>query len=64
MTKYIIFCELWEKISVPDIKNLGLAPEEYFKRNATIPILDEILVALHDRFGPDQRAYAQALILK
>ena len=24
MTKYVIFCELWEKISVPDIKNLGL----------------------------------------
>ena len=24
MTKYVIFCELWGKISVPDIKNLGL----------------------------------------
>ena len=24
MTKYVIFCELWEKMSVPDIKNLGL----------------------------------------
>ena len=23
-TKYVIFCELWEKISVPDITNLGL----------------------------------------
>ena len=41
----------------------ALTPEEYFKRNATIPILDEILVALHDRFGPDQRAYAQAFHL-
>ena len=24
VTKYVIFCELWEKMSVPDIKNLGL----------------------------------------
>ena len=25
VTKYVIFCELWEKMSVPDIKNLFLA---------------------------------------
>ena len=25
VTKYAIFCELLEKMSVPDIKNLGLA---------------------------------------
>ena len=24
VTKYVIFCELWENISVPDIHNLGL----------------------------------------
>ena len=24
VTKYVIFCELWVKMSVPDIKNLGL----------------------------------------
>ena len=24
VTKYVIFCELWEKMSVPDIHNLGL----------------------------------------
>ena len=24
MTKYVIFCEIWEKMSVPNIKNLGL----------------------------------------
>ena len=24
VTKYVIFCELWEKMSVPDITNLGL----------------------------------------
>ena len=32
VTKYVIFCELWEKMSVPDIKNLGLqvSLEDYF----------------------------------
>ena len=25
VTQYVIFCELWDKISVPDIVNLGLA---------------------------------------
>ena len=24
MTKYVIFCDLWENMSVPDFKNLGL----------------------------------------
>ena len=24
VTKYVIFCKIWEKMSVPDIQNLGL----------------------------------------
>ena len=33
VTKYVIFCELWGKISVPDIKNLGLAQNLLREKN-------------------------------
>ena len=35
--------------------------EEYYKRNVTIPVLDELIAALNDRFGPTQRQYADAM---
>ena len=36
-------------------------PVEYYKVSVPIPILDEILTATNDRFGPEQRTYIDAL---
>ena len=35
VTKYVIFCELWGKMSVPDIKNLGLVFAKYVLKQLT-----------------------------
>ena len=37
--------------------------KEYFKRNITIPMLDQLLMALHSRFGNEQHAVTRAFYL-
>ena len=37
--------------------------KEYFKRNITIPMLDQLLMALHSRFGNEQHGVTRAFYL-
>ena len=49
VTKYVIFCELWGKMSVPDITNLGLASQQTATEN-NLKLLTSDISQLNSKF--------------